>query len=119
MESFNTKESCHPSLIMRQFLLGSPQCNQKPEIRPLTARLCGKSLELFREILKAPANEYCNTARSNLVSLERSFGRFKLWSDGYGIAAGRLDDVLAKSQIIRNATQKLLGSLATTLTDRE
>ncbi|KAI3336423.1 hypothetical protein HD806DRAFT_5390 [Xylariaceae sp. AK1471] len=118
MENFTSKESYDASLIIRQFLLATPHHNQKPDERSLTARLCGESLELFREILKASTSGHCSTASSNLVSLERSFGRLKLWSDGYGIAAGRLDDVFARSQVIRNATQNLLSSLATTLTDR-
>jgi hypothetical protein len=119
MEKIAADQPYDASLLIHQYLLATLPHNQKPDERSLTARLCGESLELFREILKVPTSEHCDIADSGLVSLERSFGRFALWSDGYGIAAGRLDDVFARSQTLRSATLKLLVSLANTLTDRE
>ncbi|KAI0184988.1 hypothetical protein EV127DRAFT_442655 [Xylaria flabelliformis] len=118
MEFSTSIAACDASLIINQFLSEASQDNQKPDERTLTARLCGESLELFRELLKISTNARNSTPDSDYVSLQRSFERLKLWSDGYGVAAGRLDQVFSKSHMLRTATLKLLGSLATTLTDR-
>ncbi|KAI8946787.1 hypothetical protein F4801DRAFT_563251 [Xylaria longipes] len=118
MEGIPLTETHDASLIIRQFLSEAPQNNQKPDERTLTARPCSENLELFRELLKVSTNEHYPISKSDLVSLERSFGRLKLWSDGYGVAAGRLDEVFSRSQMLRSAALELLGSLATTLTER-
>ncbi|KAI0101570.1 hypothetical protein GGR51DRAFT_530147 [Nemania sp. FL0031] len=118
MEGLSLMESYDAPLVIRQFLSEAPQNNQKPDERTLTARLCGENLELFREILKISTREGYQMSESELVSLERSFGRLKLWSDGYGVAAGHLDEVFTGSRMLRISALKLLGSLATTLTDR-
>ncbi|KAI0856730.1 hypothetical protein F4860DRAFT_491809 [Xylaria cubensis] len=115
MEFSTSIEAYDASLIINQFLSEASQENQKPDERSLTARLCGESLGLFYELLKISTNERNSTSD---VSLQRSFGRLKLWSDGYGVAAGRLDKVFTNSRMIRTAALKLLGSLAATLTDR-
>ncbi|KAI1739983.1 hypothetical protein F4680DRAFT_420875 [Xylaria scruposa] len=118
MELSASIQAYDASLTINQFLSGASQDNQKPDERTLTARLCGESLELFRELLKISTNERSSTSDPDYVSLQRSFERLKLWSDGYGVAAGRLDKVFSKSHMLRTAALKLLGSLATTLTDR-
>ncbi|KAI0554262.1 hypothetical protein F4679DRAFT_527697 [Xylaria curta] len=118
MDVSTSIEAYDASLIINQFLSEASQDNQKPDERTLAAQLCGESLELFRELLKISINERNSTSDSDYVSLQRSFERLKLWSDGYGVAAGCLDKVFLKSHMLRTAALKLLGSLATTLTDR-
>ncbi|RTE84357.1 hypothetical protein BHE90_001085, partial [Fusarium euwallaceae] len=85
----------------------------------LVAQLCEETIGLFELILKPLLEEKGSShPKETCNSLQRSCSRLKLWSVGYGICLGRLDDVLAKSQNLRHATLKILVSISRTLTER-
>ena len=95
---------------------------EKPESagdRSLVARLCAESITVFQVIVKhlLSAKEEGEEAAKTHTSLQRSFSRLKLWSDGYGIAGGELDAIFAKSQYARRATLPILASIGRTLVE--
>ncbi len=92
----------------------------KPLDRSITARLCDGVLDVFHEAVRQLEQpRHAETATKPVrTSLERARGLIALWSDGYGIQDGRLDDVLAKSRNIRRSTLKTLSSIANTLLGR-
>jgi len=96
-----------------------PHDASKPE-GSVTTRLCDRVLDVFREALVQLAQpNHAETAPKPVrISLERTRGLIALWSDGYGIQDGRLDDLLAKSRNIRRSTLKTLSSIANTLLGR-
>ena len=94
--------------------------SSKPEDRSVAARLCDGVLDVFHEAicqLEQPRHAE-TTPKPVRISLERARGLIALWSDGYGIQDGRLDDVLAKSRNIRRSTLKTLSNIANTLLSR-
>ena len=94
--------------------------SSKPEDRSVAARLCDGVLDVFHEAicqLEQPRHAE-TTPKPVRISLERARGLIALWSDGYGIQDGRLDDVLAKSRKIRRSTLKTLSNIANTLLSR-
>ncbi len=86
----------------------------------MTARLCGGILDVYGEALRQLAQPHRaeTTPKPVHISLERARGLIALWSDGYGIQDGKLDETLAKSRNIRRSTLKTLSSIATTLLGR-
>lgn len=94
--------------------------DSKPEDRSVTARLCDSILDVFQEALRqlAQPHHVDTVPKPVRVGLERAQGLIVLWSDGYGIQDGRLDDVFAKSRNIRRSTLRTLSSIANTLLNR-
>ncbi|KAK3390130.1 hypothetical protein B0H63DRAFT_107437 [Podospora didyma] len=94
----------------------------KPDDRSVTARLCDGILTLFQEVIrqvsKQSVHEDQTIPKPVQISLERARGFIALWSDGYGIRDGAMDDVLAKSRNIRHSTVKTLSSIADALLNR-
>lgn len=92
----------------------------KPEDRSAAARLCDGILGVFDQIiLELSQPQYAERATKKFrISLGRSRDTIALWSDGYGIQRGSMDEVLAKSRDLRRATLKTLTSIANTLLDR-
>ena len=89
-----------------------------PEERSLIAQLCAESINLFRAILRRLERDKTDARAEEVhTSLQRSLGRLILWSDGYGIATGRLDEVFSTSQDVRRATQKIIVSISRTLVE--
>ncbi|KAK3369286.1 hypothetical protein B0T24DRAFT_358697 [Lasiosphaeria ovina] len=88
--------------------------------RSVTARLCDGILGLFQEVIRQVALQQPTSKIPKRVrrSLERAHGIVALWSDGYGVKDGHLDDVLAKSRKIRQATLKILSSITDALVKR-
>lgn len=124
MELLKKQDICDPGRTVREFLEATPHASNEepPDTKSLTARLCVESLELFRAIIKRlqKRDDYPRSkSKAHYISIERSYGRLKLWSDSYDISQEELDELLAKSRKLRRATLKLLTSISTTLMDRE
>lgn len=85
--------------------------------KSLAARFCSETTELFRLMIRHLSTQV-KVPKDAATSLGRSYSRLKLWSDGYGVSQGKLDDVFARSRKIRSATLKSLGSIGETLTER-
>jgi hypothetical protein len=120
MESLKQRNNVATALSIRQSLKGTPHHHGNLGERSLAAKLCAENLELFRQILKGLSKPvHSSISRAHAISLEKSNSRLRLWSDSHGISQGNLDDTLAKSRQFRQAILKLLGSIGTTLADRE
>ncbi|KAJ3538481.1 hypothetical protein NM208_g5891 [Fusarium decemcellulare] len=90
--------------------------DERTEKSPI-ARLTGILLALFRKVL-VNLSEQPNFSRDIFISLDRSRSCFVLWSDGYGIANGNLDDKLRQSRNLRQVTTKSLVHISHTLVER-
>jgi hypothetical protein len=84
----------------------------------VVAGLAASLLSLFKSIIPALSghqqNKIPQTAR---ISLERSCSALILWSDGYGIAEGRLNDVFNRSWKLRYTTLKNLVHIGRVLVE--
>jgi len=85
--------------------------------RSVAARLCEEILTTFHEVLRQICQRQ-DIAKPIYISLGRAYSCIALWSDGYGVKEGNLDDVLAKSRVVRRSTLKALSSVAETILDR-
>ncbi|KAF4474657.1 Ankyrin repeat [Fusarium agapanthi] len=86
------------------------------EDKSVTARLCDAALRFYKELLRHVSKQL-DVPRPVRMSLQRTYSLMVLWSDGYGVREGDLDDILAKSRNIRRATLKILSSIANILLD--
>jgi hypothetical protein len=84
--------------------------------KSVTARLCDAALGFYKELLRH-LSEQLDVSKVVRMSLQRTYSLMVLWSDGYGVREGDLDDILAKSRNIRRDTLKILSSVANTLLD--
>ncbi|KAL2201511.1 hypothetical protein P885DRAFT_73854 [Corynascus similis CBS 632.67] len=79
------------------------------------SRLSTAASELFRLLLdEVPLQN----SRLVVRTLQREYSCLQLWCDGYGLAAGDLDAVLANSKRLRYSTIRLLVSVCYTLADK-
>jgi len=92
----------------------------KPEDRSAAARLCDSILAVFDVIILELQHMHAAelATKKIRISLGRSRDTIALWSDGYGIQRGTMDELLAKSRNLRRATLKTLLSIVNTLLDR-
>lgn len=120
MELLKQQDDYDRAQMVQKYLQANPHNEKPPNEKSLAARLCAKIHDIFRAIIEYLLinNESPNLTEPYL-SLERSFSRLKLWSDGYGVSKGELDDVFARSRTVCRATLKLLASIGATLTERK
>ncbi|KAF3016149.1 hypothetical protein E8E14_008587 [Neopestalotiopsis sp. 37M] len=83
--------------------------------RSLIAEVVARDLQILRQITRTISQEQ-SVLRHVTISLERSYGRYKLWSDGNGVLRGELDEPLKESRILRRAVWKLIGRLSIFIT---
>ncbi|KAL8383143.1 hypothetical protein RB595_006753 [Gaeumannomyces hyphopodioides] len=111
MDLFHAGQASQPSpSVVQQYLDELSRLGDGVDHRSgLVGRLCAECIAVFRETLRAISNdkEALNGGEA-YTSLERSYGRLKLWSDGHGIAAGKFDEVFDKSKGLRQTILKLL-----------
>lgn len=81
------------------------------------SRLSENLLLLFKEIILL-LRQQVTIPKDARISLERSCSALILWSDGYGIAQGRLNDIFKRSSKLRYTLLKNLSRLARALTER-
>ncbi|PVH71686.1 hypothetical protein DL98DRAFT_596710 [Cadophora sp. DSE1049] len=85
--------------------------------RSITSRLCIECSKAYGAAVKHLATRK-DVPKSTYRTLERSWSSLILWSDGYGVTDGELDEVLAKSCTLRQSTLELLTNISKTLTER-
>lgn len=109
------------SILIKRFLDSAPLAGGDLDERSLVARLCADCISVFRLIIRKLEISMDKGAAIQdsqvYTSIQRSFGRLLLWSDGYGITSGKLDSVFAKAQGLRQATLKILATISQTLTE--
>lgn len=81
------------------------------------SRLSANLLLLFKEIILLLRQQVA-IPKDARISLERSCSALILWSDGYGIAQGRLNDIFKRSSKLRYTLLKNLSRLGRALTER-
>lgn len=81
------------------------------------SRLSTNLLSLFKEVILS-LREQTTIPKDARISLERSCSALILWSDGYGIAQGSLNDVFKKSSKLRHMLFMSLSHLGHVLTER-
>lgn len=100
----------------RQSIQPSGNANEALEHNEIS-RLSANLLSLFKEVILL-LREQATIPKDARISLERSCSALILWSDGYGIAQGHLNDVLKKSSKLRHTLFKNLSHLGDVLTER-
>lgn len=106
--------------LAQQYLRDAGQSGTDVEERTPLAQLLAECILLFEIILKAlGANDASRSNERKMIeiSLERSYGRMKIWSEENGTADGSLDETLAASPDLQRDTRKYIVSISHTLTD--
>ncbi|KAL6901509.1 hypothetical protein GGI43DRAFT_403189 [Trichoderma evansii] len=81
------------------------------------SRLSANLLSLFKEVVLS-LREQASIPKDARISLERSCSALILWSDGYGISQGNLNDIFQRSSKLRHTLLKNLSHLGRVLTER-
>lgn len=81
------------------------------------AELSSSLLALFKEIVLALSKQ-TEIPRDAQISIERSCSALILWSDGFGIAQGRLNNTFNKSRKLRYTSLKNLLHIGRVLVER-
>lgn len=81
------------------------------------ANLSAALLALFKEIVLALSKQ-TKIPKDARISLERSCSAMILWSDGFGIAQGRLNDTFNRSRKLRYTVSKNLLHIGHVLVER-
>lgn len=81
------------------------------------AELSSSLLALFKEVVLA-LSKHTEIPRDARISIERSCSALILWSDGFGIAQGRLNDTFNKSRKLRYTSLKNLLHIGRVLIER-
>ncbi|KAK4233258.1 hypothetical protein C8A03DRAFT_19629, partial [Achaetomium macrosporum] len=85
----------------------------------LASRLSTAASELFSQLLAhGRPSQPSNFSKSLFRKLGREYSCLQLWCDGYGLASGDLDVVLAESRRLRCLTVRLLARICYTLADK-
>jgi hypothetical protein len=97
----------------------SQQQNVQPKALEyvMIPRLSAGLLSLFKEAILL-LREQAAVPKDARISLERSCSALILWSDGYGITEGHLNNILRRSSKLRHTILKNLSRLGRVLTER-
>lgn len=82
------------------------------------ARICDECLSLFQMILKHHSKDPLSSSNEHKmahVSLQRSYGRLKMWSDKHGASSGGIDKILTTSSALKIDALEYLTSIGQTL----
>ena len=120
METLRSQDVQSTKALVQQYLENAESLGTGAEERGHLAQLCSECIRLFRIILKSlAANKDTKSKkwRTLGVSLGRSCGRLKIWSDEHGAADGSLDATLAASRDLQRDMLKYIVSISQTLTE--
>lgn len=118
MNSLKDEGTVDPNYLIRFFL--DAATGETPHVdASLVARLTDGTIAVFQDINKSLIDRVKESSESQSYSfsLGRSSDRLRLWSDGYGISSGTLDDIFERSSRLRGATLEVLCSIGSTLTE--
>lgn len=122
MESLGSQDVDSTTTLVQQYLRDAEPSRTGVEDRSHLAQLCSECILVFEIILKALG--VINASRSKErktmeISLKRSYGRMKIWSEENGAADGSLDAILAASRHLQRDIRRYIVSISQTLTERE
>lgn len=119
MDSLLARHSEAYGFTLHRFLdsTSGPEGN-RPAGASIIAQLCVETTSQIQNLLEYHSHKNWSSvdAPKTYNSLKRSYSRLRLWSDGYGISDGHLDDLFAKSKNVRHGTLKILVSISKTAT---
>lgn len=120
MESILSGNVPNSAGLVQQYLTATHSSHDYLEERSCVAQICEECLLILQTTLR----KFCTFGLSlstnqkmTKVSLQRSFGRLKLWSDEHNVPGGALDGVLAESSSLERSVLKILTSIGETLTE--
>lgn len=108
--------------IVQQYVTTTAPSHEYLEERSRVAQICEECLFLLQTSLKNfGASRLSLSADQKLIkiSLQRSLGRLKLWSDEHSIPEGGIDSILAESSFLEHNVLKILTSIGEILTERK
>lgn len=120
MESMVSQNVPNSVGILQQYLNATESSYEDLEERSRVAQICEECLFLLRAAIKEVSTSgrfLAPDAKNTKLSLQRSFGRLKLWSDEHSVPEGALDGVLAESSSLERHVLKVLTSIGETLTE--
>lgn len=120
MDSIRTQHAPSSVATVQQYLSRMEPGHGAIEERSRVAQLCAECLFLFREMLKKLNTSQRFESREQKtakISLQRSYGRLKIWSDEHQICDGGVDEALIVSWTLQRDALKLLRSIGHILTD--
>lgn len=108
--------------IVQHCLTTTAPSHEYLEERSRVAQICEGCSVLLQTCLKnfcASRLSLSTDQKLTKISLQRSFGRLKLWSDEHSIPEGAIDGILAESPFLEHNVLKILTSIGETLTERK
>lgn len=120
MESLRSQSVHSVTAFVQRYLQDADPSGTGVEEHSHLARLCSECILLFQIVLKSldTSNDTVSSERKTMeISLKRSYGRMKIWSDENGAADGSLDAILAASRELQRDTLRYIVSISQTLTD--
>lgn len=120
MEFLRSQDAYSTAALVQKYLRDAESLWTEVEECSHLAQLCSECILLFRIVLKALRSN--NDSRSKEwkmmeISLNRSYGRLKIWSVENGIVDGKLDATLAASRDLQRDTRKYIVGISRTLTE--
>lgn len=121
MDSILSQNDPNSVGIVQHYLTTTEPSHEYLEERSCVAQICKECLFVLQTTLR----KFCtsglslsaNQKKVTKVSLQRSFGRLKLWSDEHSVTGGALDGFLAESLSLERSVLKILTSIGETLTE--
>lgn len=120
MESLGSQDVESTSDLVQRYLQDTELTETGVEERGYLAQICSECILLFRVILKTLGKDNDSGTKERKmmeVSLTRSYGRMKIWSEENGAADGVLDATLAASPDLQRDTRRYIVSISETLTE--
>ncbi|KAI3391730.1 hypothetical protein diail_6871 [Diaporthe ilicicola] len=121
MDRVRSKDVRSTEETVQRYLNDAGGSGSRVEERSHLAQLCAECILLFQAILtglSAPQASESPERKKTVISLRRSHGRMKIWSDENGAADGGLDETLAVSKSLQRDTLKYIVSISQTLTEK-
>lgn len=120
MDSLRSEDIHSTTSIVQQYLQNTVPSRTGVEDSSHLAQLSSECILLFQIVLKTlrgTGNSESEERRLSNISLERSYGRMKTWSDENGAADGSLDAKLEASPDLKRDTLKYILSISQALTE--
>lgn len=120
MNLLSSQDVCDPAATIQKYLNDADSSASGTEQRSRLAQLSSECIALFQAILRAFSTnkeKESNTQKTVEISIHRSYGRMKTWSDENGVSHGKLDEILGASRALQRETLKHVVSISQTLTD--
>ncbi|KAL1848887.1 hypothetical protein Daus18300_013446 [Diaporthe australafricana] len=121
MELLRLQNAHSAEAAVKQYLEDANTSASGVEERSHLAQLCAECILLFQAILRAFGTDQDSGSKERKkleISLRRSYGRMKIWSDENGAADGSLDGTLAVSRGLQRDTLRYVVSISQALTER-